>query len=366
MPDNESSEVNNPAGSSSDSAGADSSEILPHKGELSSEPIDVTVESRAHGWRLDHYVCRLFPNYSRALFQKAITQGAVRVNGLHAKSGRRLRVNDCLSVRLPTLPDSTIQPEDIPLDIIHEDEAIVVINKAAGMIVHPGRGNYGGTMTSALQFHFDKLSDIAGRHRPGIVHRLDRDTSGVIVVAKDNQVHSRLSSQFERREVKKNYKALIWGEPNLDSDYVETYMRKHPKIREKMCVCPEGGDARHAQTFYEVTERLGGFSLMTLHPKSGRTHQLRLHMSHLGFSILADKLYGGRVIFRKRDIANRSSDPIRAHEKYDDVLLKRQALHAHRLEFTHPLTGERVEYVAPLAEDMTQTLQQLRTAVAGR
>ncbi|MCL4127720.1 UNVERIFIED_CONTAM: hypothetical protein GTU68_032235 [Idotea baltica] len=334
---------------------------MPHAAELSEQPIDVTVESRAHGWRLDHYVCRLFPNYSRALFQKAIAQGAIRVNGLHAKSGRRLRVNDCLSVRLPKLPDSTIQPENIPITVVHEDESIIVVNKAAGMIVHPGRGNYGGTLTSALQYHFDSLSDIAGRHRPGIVHRLDRDTSGVIVIAKDNQVHARLSSQFEKREVKKTYLALVWGEPNLDGDFIHTHTRTHPKIREKMCVCPPGGDAREASTFYEVTERFGSYALMTLYPQTGRTHQLRVHMQHLGYPMLADKLYGGRVIFRKRDIANPNKDPIRAQEKYDDVLLKRQALHAHRLEFTHPATGKRVEYVAPPADDIVNTLEHLRS-----
>ena len=138
-------------------------------GDSSTEPIELTVEDRAHGWRLDHYVARLYPNYSRAAFQKAISSGLVRVNGLQAKPSRRLRVNDRLTVNLPTEPDSSIQPESIPLDILFEDEHLVVINKPAGMIVHPGKANYGGTLANALQAHFDKLSDVAGQHRPGIV-----------------------------------------------------------------------------------------------------------------------------------------------------------------------------------------------------
>ena len=161
------------------------------------EAISITVEARAHGWRIDHYLARLYPNYSRAAFQKAIAQQTVLLNGLPAKTGRRLRVNDTLSVKLPAESDSSLPAEDIPLDILYEDDSLVVINKAANMIVHPGRGNYHGTLAGALQFHFDQLSDMAGQLRPGIVHRLDRDTTGVILIAKDNQIHSRLSSQFE-------------------------------------------------------------------------------------------------------------------------------------------------------------------------
>ncbi len=161
---------------------------------LSSEPVEVTVEARAHGWRLDHYLSRLFSNYSRALFQSAINQQAVLVNGLPVKPSRRLRVNDRVSVKLPEQPDNNLPPEDIPLDVIFEDDWIIVLNKSPDMIVHPGKGNYRGTLAGALQFHFDELSDIAGSLRPGIVHRLDRDTSGVLVVAKNNQVHHRLST----------------------------------------------------------------------------------------------------------------------------------------------------------------------------
>ena len=333
----------------------DPDQIAPyHEAVLSDKPIHLTVESRAHGWRLDHYLGRLFPNYSRALLQKAIAADSVLLNGLSVKASRRLRINDCLSVRLPELPDNNIPPEDIPLEIIHEDDALVVINKPPGLIVHPGRGRYTGTLTGALQFHFDQLSDIAGRHRPGIVHRLDRDTSGAIVVAKDNQVHSKLSQQFEKRTVKKQYVALIRGEPDFDSDTISTFMRVHRRIREKMQVCPEGDNARHAETRYEIAERLNGYALINLFPRTGRTHQLRVHMLHIGHPILADKLYAGRNEFRLSDLDRSLVDDL------DAVLLERQALHAHRLCFTHPVSNEWMEFEAPLPQDIQTTLEQIR------
>ncbi len=336
----------------------------------SRDPITVTVEDRAHGWRLDHYLTRLYPNYSRAAFQKAIAAGAILVNGLQAKPSRRLRVNDVLSVRLPEESDHGIPAENIPLSIIYEDDALVVINKSAGMIVHPGRGNPQGTLAAALQFHFDSLSDVAGRFRPGIVHRLDRDTSGLLVVAKDNQVHHRLAGQFERREVKKVYHAIVWGEVELDSDYIETYVRVHSKNREKMTICPPGGEAREAVTFYEVIQRFRGFTHVRLHPRTGRTHQLRVHLQHLGHSIVADRLYGGHAKLDWDQLGTREkltpfeytgesaeSDSAGSTSR---PLITRQALHARRLAFDHPSDGSRREFEAPLPDDMQRTLDALR------
>jgi 23S rRNA pseudouridine1911/1915/1917 synthase len=324
------------------------------------QPIQLTVEARAHGWRVDHYLSRLFPNYSRALFQKAIEGHAVLVNGLPVKSSRRLRVNDRLSVLLPQPPDHSLPAENIPIDIVFEDDALVVISKPAGLIVHPGKGNYRGTLAGALQFHFDQLSDVAGKFRPGIVHRLDRDTSGVIVIAKNNQVHSRLSGQFERRKVRKEYRAITWGNLELDSDDVETHLRMHPKRREKMCVCAAGNRARDAQTFYEVIERFDGFTSLRLIPKTGRTHQLRVHMQHLGHPIVADRLYGGRDALRLSDLCDAASAGKRPEHDQSDVLIERQALHALRLEFQHPESGKMLSFEAPLAEDFCRTLDALR------
>ena len=337
--------------------------LPPPVSELSSEPVLITVEARAHGWRLDHYLCRLFPNYSRALFQSAINQEAVLVNGLAVKPSRRLRVNDRLSVKLPEQPDSNLPPEDIPLDVLYEDGSLIVLNKPPDMIVHPGKGNYRGTLAGALQFHFDQLSDLAGSLRPGIVHRLDRDTSGVLVVAKNNQVHHRLSAQFERRDVQKEYHALVWRHLQFESDYIETYVRVHPKHREKMLVCEPGGNARHASTFYEVIERFtptpaSKFTYVKLFPKTGRTHQLRVHMQHIGHPIVADKMYGGRASLKRSDL-----EPD-IPEAEDTFLIRRQALHAYRLSFNHPETGKPLTFEAPLPADFQETLDALRSREA--
>lgn len=324
-------------------------------GSLTDEPILLTVEARAHGWRLDHFLARLFPNYSRSLLQKAIEQQRVLLNGLPVKMSRRTRVNDIVSIRLPQIPDQNIPPEDIPLDVLFEDASMVAINKPAGLIVHPGKGHYGGTLCGALQFHFDRLSDAAGRFRPGIVHRLDRDTSGVILVAKDNQVHGRLSSQFERREVRKEYRALVWGEIDRDSDYIETHMRVNPRHREKMQVCNPEGNSREAVTYYEVLERFPGISYVRLRPRTGRTHQLRVHMLHIGHPILADRLYGGQQSFGWSDVPGG-----KAPDGGDDVLIVRQALHAFRIEFQHPVSNADQAIEAPLATDFLNTLAALR------
>ncbi len=325
--------------------------------ELSTEPIEITVEARAHGWRIDHYLCRLYPNYTRVLFQKAIKQEAVLVNGLPVKAARRMRVNDRVSVRLPELPDNQLPPEDIPLDIIYEDDFIAVINKPSDMIVHPGKGNYAGTLAGALQHHFDQLSDVAGQFRPGIVHRLDRNTSGLLVVAKDNQVHARLSAQFEKREVQKEYRAIVWGRMEFDTDYIETFMSVHPRHREKMIVCDEGCNARDAFTYYEVIQRYKAFSYVRLKPRTGRTHQLRVHMQHIGHPIVADRVYGGRITLKMKDLSVQAEAD--AAELESDILIDRQALHAHRLEFSHPHSGKQMQFEAPLPEDMQQTLAAL-------
>jgi 23S rRNA pseudouridine1911/1915/1917 synthase len=313
------------------------------------------VEARAHGWRVDHYLVRLYPNFSRAAFQRVLEDNGVLVNGLPVKMSRRLRVNDCLEFRLPETPDQTLPAEDIPLNILYDDDSLIVINKSANMIVHPGRGNYLGTLAGALQFHFDKLSDVAGKLRAGIVHRLDRNTSGVLVVAKDNTVHHHLSRQFEERTVEKEYRAITWGEISFDRDYIETHVRVSNRNRERMMVCPEGANSRHAATFYEVLERFNGFSFVRLCPQTGRTHQLRVHMHHLGHPIVADRLYEGHSSLKRSDLLEE------VPEDEDELLIDRQALHALKLGFDHPVTGKRMEFEAPLPEDFMRALDAIRT-----
>jgi 23S rRNA pseudouridine1911/1915/1917 synthase len=296
----------------------------------------------------------LFPNPSRSQLQRIIESGGVRLNGLVPRVSRRLRVNDRLSVTLTDAERPGIEPEDLPLSIVYEDDALVVVNKAAGMVVHPGRGSSRGTLAAALQFHFNQLSDVAGRHRPGIVHRLDRDTTGVILVAKDNQVHQKLAAQFEKREVRKEYRAIVRGVPELNSDFIRTFMTTHPRIREKMIVCPEGGNAREAVTFYRTAENFGRYAFMELHPRTGRTHQLRVHMQHIATPIVADRLYIGTGELKASDIVPGTA------EATDQVLIARQALHAFRLTIRHPISGAEMQFEAPLPDDMQRTLEFLR------
>ncbi len=350
--------IEQPAESSEDPVGENVSDVEEPAGELvSGELVSITVESRAHGWRLDHYLARLFPNHSRAALQRAIQGEHVRLNGLAVRASRRLRVNDRIDVQLPDSDGSRIRPENIPIDVLYEDDSLVVVNKAAGMVVHPGRGTYSGTLAAALQYHFDSLSDVAGRHRPGIVHRLDRDTSGVILVAKDNQVHQQISRQFEQREVKKEYRAIVQGVPELASDFIRTHVCVHSRVREKMMVCAPGGRSREAVTFYRTAEELGRWAFMELHPHTGRTHQLRVHMLHIGTPIIADQLYTGQRSFSLADIPGLPGD-------LGDVeaapLISRQALHAFRLTIHHPVSGKEVQFEAPLPPDMAGTLEALR------
>ncbi|MDG1896810.1 MAG: RluA family pseudouridine synthase [Fuerstiella sp.] len=321
-----------------------------------SEPVQLTVEPRAHGWRLDHYLSRLFGNYSRAQLQKGIDAGQVQLNGMQAKPSRRLRVNDRIDVHLQPADDRHFEPEDIPIDVLFEDDYLIVVNKAANMVVHPGRGTYSGTLAAALQFHFDRLSDVGGRHRPGIVHRLDRDTTGVILIAKDNQIHQKLSSQFEHRQVKKEYRAIVRGIPELESDYIRTHVCVHKRVREKMMVCAPGGRSREAVTYYQTAETHSRYALMELHPHTGRTHQLRVHMQHIGTPIIADRQYIGESCFTRAQVTGNATDT--------EVLIGRQALHAFRLTICHPVSGKTITFEAPLPSDMQHTLDVLRTYTA--
>lgn len=254
-------------------------------------------------------------------------------------------------------------PQDIPLAILYEDDWIVVVDKPAGMIVHPAKGHWEGTLASALAHHFGPLSGRGGPTRPGIVHRLDRDTSGVIVVAKNDQAHDALAAQFKSRAVEKEYLAIVAGVPDLDRDVIHEPIGDHPTQREKKAIRREDASAREATTAYEVVERFAGYALVRARPKTGRTHQIRLHLAHIGCPVLCDRLYGGRAKISELELIPR--DRI-AHDKpaerlaREQPLLERQALHAHRLAISHPTSGERIVFEAPLHADMERTLAVLR------
>jgi 23S rRNA pseudouridine1911/1915/1917 synthase len=320
--------------------------------ELTSEPVELIVGPEDAGQRLDTFLADKFPLYSRVLLRKVIAAGGVGVDGRQPKVAYKLRAGQKVTISLPELPRQAPRPEDIPLDVLYEDEWIVAINKPPGMVVHPSRGHWSGTLAAALTHHFDQLSEVGGPSRPGIVHRLDRDTSGLLVVAKKDRAHMGLAVQFEERTIEKEYFAVVSGSIDRDRDVIEQTIGAHPTHREKMAIRAGHSTSREARTYYEVAERFDGYTALRVFPKTGRTHQIRVHLAHLGRPILCDKLYGGRSQITLGEIRDRREN--------DEVLLERMALHARRLRLSHPITGERLELEAPLRDDLQRVLAALR------
>jgi len=327
---------------------------------LSETPQEFEVKTRSDGKRIDSYLASRYTDYSRRVIQKVIDADAVLVNGRTVKASYRVRTGDVVSVRLPELPDTTPEPENIPIEVLYEDDALTVVNKPAGMVTHPAKGNWRGTMVNALQFHYDTLSTLGGENRPGIVHRLDRDTTGLLVVVKNDIAHRKLALRFELREVHKEYLALVSGVPERHSDYIEKAIGFHPTCREKMAIRLAVDGGKPAVTFYEVAERFRGFALVRCKPQTGRTHQIRIHLAHIGHPILADKLYSGRDRIVLADLLGQDRRNPAADSQGDLTLIDRQALHAHRLRFEHPLTGRELDLTAPLPADFARILDAMR------
>jgi 23S rRNA pseudouridine1911/1915/1917 synthase len=332
----------------------EASEVLPIPG--IGRAVETTVQKKTAGMRLDQYLVLQYPDFSRSVIQKAIEADSVTINGQPIKRSTKVKQGDVVRVWLPEPNRPEPTPENIPLEILYEDEYLAVVNKPYDMVVHPARGNWTGTLVNALAFHFkDHLSKINGDYRPGIVHRLDRDTSGVILVAKEEQTHRELGMQFETRKIFKEYVAICGGVLDRDSDYIERRIGHHPHDRIKMIVTDDEEKGKEACTYYEVIERLRGYTFVRMQPRTGRTHQLRVHLASIGHPILADKVYSGRDVFRMSDLVARS-----ASEGEDEVLLPRQALHAARLRFTHPRTKQAVAVEAPLPSEFARTLAAIR------
>ncbi len=304
--------------------------------------------------RLDSYLVKHFSKHSRVKLQRAIAAGGVKLDGGSAKSSTKIKTGQQVLFALPEVETEGPIPEDIPLDILYEDDAMVAINKPPNMVVHPAKGNWQGTLTSALAFHFQNLSSVGGPTRPGIVHRLDRDTSGVILVAKTDEAHQKLSKQFELRTVLKEYFAIVTPAPDRDRDVIDKPIGAHPYQREKKAIRENHTTSKNAWSMYEVVERFEGFASVKVKPKTGRTHQIRVHMAHVGCPVLCDRLYSGRAGLNLKHFDRR----IRPDD--DRVILARQALHAHRIEFAHPISGETMKLVAPLAKDIEEMLLVLR------
>ncbi len=317
------------------------------------ETHDWRVRKSMPGRRIDAYLAAKFHDYSRTFLTGLVRAGKVTVNDKPVKPHYELKRGDRLWIELPVFARPELQPEDIPLDIIHEDDRILVVNKPPDMIVHPARYYHRGTLVNALLARSDDLAESDDNVRPGIVHRLDRDTSGVIIVARDEDARSWLGRQFQARRVEKEYLCVVEGEPELDADKLEMPIGRHPRRQEKMAVDPENG--KRAVSIYEVLERFREFALVRVRPETGRTHQIRVHMSRLGHPVVADATYGRRRLLYLSDLLDAES-----RRPDESPIIERQALHAHSIRFRHPDTKEPVTYQAPLAEDIDRLLEALR------
>ena len=290
------------------------------------------------GKRIDAFVCEQLDGITRSMVQNWIEQGHVTLaSGKAVKKNYKVNAGDEVIVQVPEPQSVEIEPENIPIDIVYEDEDIIVVNKARGMVVHPAVGNWNGTLVNALMYHCgDRLSGINGEIRPGIVHRIDKDTSGLLVVAKNDLAHQSLAEQIACHSAAREYQAIVVGAPREDQGTIDQPIGRHKVDRKKMAIVPDG---RHAVTHYQVLKRFRGYSLLAFQLETGRTHQIRVHMASIGHPIIGDPLYG-----LKKD---RFSS------------LDGQCLHAWRLSLDHPRTGERMVFEAPLPEYFTAILNKM-------
>lgn len=295
----------------------------------------VTAEAEDAGTRADVFLAAKL-GVSRSNMQKLLEDGRVKRGEKIIKANYKVRAGEMFVVDIPEPEPIEAVPENIPLDIIYEDDDVVVLNKARGMVVHPAPGNYTGTLVNALLYHCSNLSGINSAIRPGIVHRLDKDTSGIMIVAKNDAAHISLSQQIQSKTAVRTYLAVVRGNIKTDSGTIETQIARDKTDRKKMAVVKEGG--RDAITDYEVLERFGKYTLVRCKLRTGRTHQIRVHMEYLGYPLVGDPKYS----------------PMKT-----PFGIKGQALHSHTLEFTHPRTGERMKFEAPLPEDMNKIITRL-------
>jgi 23S rRNA pseudouridine1911/1915/1917 synthase len=286
--------------------------------------------------RLDVFLASVMPEFSRSFFLKVIKEGGVTVDGGVAQAKTKPKEGSVVCVKIDEPEPVEVEKEDIPIDIVYEDDAIVIVNKKQGMVVHPAAGNATGTLANALLFHVKDLSDINGKLRPGIVHRIDKNTSGLIAVAKTDAAHISLSEQIAEKQAGRVYTALVYGNVKEDAGRIDAPIARHKTDRKRMAVVSGG---KHAVTNYEVLERFKGYTLIKAKLETGRTHQIRVHFNHIGHSVMGDPQYG------------RKKHPFQ---------LNGQLLHASELSLTHPKTGERMTFEAKLPEYFTQVIELLR------
>lgn len=314
--------------------------------------VQIRVAEDDEAQRLDRFLVSQCPQFSRSRIQSLIDEQAISVNGAPARASYRVRGGDDVCLELPlAVPPVAVKAEDIPLDVRFEDSHLLVVNKAAGMVVHPAPGSWDGTLVNALLHHCTDLSGINGVLRPGIVHRLDRDTTGLLIVAKSDESHRSLAAQLEERSVQRCYTAVAWGQTE-DSGRINQPIARHPRERKKMAVVPNG---RVAVTTYTRMEEHAFASLLDVRLQTGRTHQIRVHLQHIGHPVFGDPVYGGRDGHVRGIIPEHRP---RAHTLLK--VLDRQALHAHSLTFRHPVSAESICVEAPIPADMGSVVDGLR------
>ncbi len=316
--------------------------------------VDIDIGEAEAGSRIDRFLGnRFYPTYSRSFLTGLIVSGEITVNQKTVRPAYRLGPGDQVRVRLAPHTESTPEPEPIPLSIVYEDDFILVVEKPAGMIVHPGPSTVRGTLVNALVHHDPNIARVGVVFRPGIVHRLDGNTSGVMVVAKTNHARLNLVEQFKAKQVRKEYHAMLVGTMPFDSDYIDLAIGQDPKHKDRMRIDPEAG--KPSSTFYEVIERFENATYARAMPFTGRTHQIRVHLAHIGFPVMADAVYGRRYSQKWYSMQQSRRD---RGEPYPDI--GRHALHAHRLTLKHPITDESMEFESPLPDDMRKLLEFYR------
>ncbi|MDR4508348.1 MAG: RluA family pseudouridine synthase [Candidatus Brocadiaceae bacterium] len=317
-----------------------------------SKEVTFHIKRLSESKRIDKFLVSRLPDYSRTCIQKLIKEGAVLVHGHVTKSSYDIQKGDIISAQVPVIEEQKIVPEDIPLNIVYEDDYLMVINKPHDMVVHPAGIHPSGTLVNALAFHCQNLSQVNGPLKAGIVHRLDRDTSGIMLVIKSDAVHSHIAMQFEKRYIKKEYVAVVEGNILLDSDEINLPIGRHKADGLKRTIRRDAG--KNALTVYEVLERFRGYTLVKLLPKTGRTHQIRVHMQSLGHPVVADFMYSNRDACYLSDLQQEERKP------GEMPIIERQALHAKRIRFFHPILNKEMEFQADNPHDITVLIENLR------
>ena len=307
--------------------------------------------------RVDKYLMNYIENATRSKIQQAAKDGNIYVNDVTVKSNYKVKPNDVVRVLFEHPPyEFLLVPEDIPLTIVYEDDALLVVNKPAGMVVHPGHGNYSGTLINALTFHFENLPNNSS-NRPGLVHRIDKDTSGLLVVAKTEEAMTHLAKQFFDKTSEREYIALVWGDVKEDQGTIEGAIGRHPKnrLRNTVFIGDDSHKGKPAVTHYKVMERFGYVTLVSCKLETGRTHQIRVHFKHIGHTLFNDERYGGNRILK-----GTSFSKYKQFVENCFSLLPRQALHAKTLGFVHPVTKKKMKFDSPMPDDIAQCLEKWR------